>query len=424
MSAHKDIAEDPWGWTVGLATLLIGLSLIRLTNPTIPFFDEVHYLPAARALLDGSEWLNREHPILGKEILAISIAMLGDNALGWRLPSVLFGGLTVFAAMRALWFASQQRFAVIAYGLLLLTGFYVFVQSRIAMLDIFMLGFFMVALWQCAAAVREPETGRWRLAAAGVALGLAMASKWNVAFLAMLPGLAFFAARLTAGRRRLLTSQRGIPVPGISLLEAALWLGLVPLLAYWLPHIWAYFLDRNPLQAGGFIAYHAEVMSLHESVTKSHPYQSQWYEWAANLRSIWYFYAPVEGVHRGIVLIGNPLTILAGLPALLWCAWSGITGRHWDHIAIIMLYAASLGMWAVVNKPVQFAYHYLLPSMFLFAALALALDALWRRGMRALPLTVLGAGTVLFVFFFPVLSAGAMDSANAFTRWIWLDSWL
>ena len=39
--------------------------------------------------------------------------------------------------------------------------------------------FVLVALWLCAGAVREPETARWRLALAGVALGLSMAAKWN-----------------------------------------------------------------------------------------------------------------------------------------------------------------------------------------------------------------------------------------------------
>jgi len=424
MFAARDNTNDPIGWTTAFAIAFFALCLVRLTIPSTPNFDEIHYLPAARALFDSSEWLNREHPILGKEIIALGIAVFGDTPFGWRIMPLMFGTLALFAMMRALWFASLSRFASIAYGGLIATGFFLFVQSRIAMLDIFMAAFFAVALWQYAAAIREPETGIRRLAIAGIAIGFAMASKWNVVFLAMLPGLGFFAARLTAGRRRLLNSKRGIPIPGISLLQAFLLLGLLPLFAYWLPHTVAFFVEQNPLEPGGFAQYHASVLALQESVKDPHPYQSEWYQWVLNTRSIWYFYEPVEGIQRGIILLGNPLTMLLGLPALVWCAWAGFARRRWDMLALVALYLVSFGMWLVVNKPVQFFYHYFLPSCFLYGALALTLDEFWQRGVRWVPLTVLGASAAIFAYFYPLLSAGALDSDTAFLRWMWLSSWI
>jgi len=45
---------------------------------------------------------------------------------------------------------------------------------------------------------------------------------------------------------------------------------------------------------------------------------------------------------------------------------------------VAVLYLASLGLWLVAGKNVQFYYHYFLPSCFLLAALALALAELWR----------------------------------------------
>lgn len=414
---------DPLGWTACFALGFLALCLVRLTIPSQPFFDEVHYLPAARALLNGSAWLNREHPILGKEIIAASIYLLGDTPLGWRLPSALFGTLTLFACMRALWFASNARFATLAFGVLLASGFYLFVQSRIAMLDIFMTGFFALALWQLAAALREPETARWRLVIAGIAIGFAMASKWNVVLLAMLPGLAFFVARLSAGRRRLLTSRRGIPIPGVSLLEASVLLGALPLLCYFLPHMAAWFVDHDPLQPGGFLAYHGDVLALQASVKQPHPYQSQWWQWMLNLRAIWYLYEPIDAVQRGIVLLGNPLSVLLGLPALLWCGWTGLVRRDWGRIGIVLMYAISLGMWIVVNKPIQFIYHYFLPSLFLFAALALALDDLRKVGKYWLSLVPLAGSVVMFAYFYPVLSAAPLDGDMAFLSWSWIEGW-
>ena len=415
--------RDPIGWCAFIALLFLALCLVRLGIPSQPYFDEVHYLPAARALLEGSEYLNREHPLLGKEIVALGIALFGDTPWGWRIFSALAGAGALCAFMRALWFASGSRFATIAYGVLLASGFALFVHARIAMLDIFMTAFFALALWQLAAAVREPETGRRRLAVAGVALGLSMASKWNAAPLAVLPGLAFLAARWSAGRRRLFTSRRGIPVPGVSLLEAALWLGAVPLLVYAATFLPAYGFDRDALEPGGFVELHRQIVALQESVVEPHPYQSQWFEWLLNWRAIWYLYETVDGAQRGVLLIGNPLTMLLGLPALAWCAWAGIARRRRDALAVAALYAAGIGFWIVVNKPIQFYYHYFLPSCFLLAGLALALDEVWKRGRRRSVLGVLAASLLLFAWFYPILSAAPLEGAHSFARWMWLDSW-
>ena len=198
MSQAPEHPRDPLAWHALIALAFLGLVLVRLTIPSKPFFDEVHYLPAARALLALSHPSNIEHPMLGKELLALGIMLFGDNPLGWRIMPALFGTLALLAGMRALWFASGSRFASIAGGILLATAFPIFVQSRIAMLDIFMASFLLVALWAIAGAVRENETGRRRLAIAGVALGLSMAAKWNAVPLAMVPGLAFAAIRLRA----------------------------------------------------------------------------------------------------------------------------------------------------------------------------------------------------------------------------------
>ncbi|MXP14480.1 phospholipid carrier-dependent glycosyltransferase [Altererythrobacter confluentis] len=415
--------RDPFGLTVLLAATFAALAFIRLRVPSAPYFDEVHYLPAARALLDQSAWLNREHPLLGKELMALSIGVVGDTPLGWRILSLAAGTLTLFALCRTVWFTTCSRFASMAAGVLLSTGFALFIQSRIAMLDVFMACFTAVALWQVAGAMREPEAGRKRLAIAGVALGLAMASKWNAVPLAVIPGLGFLLLRAMAGRRRLVTSRRGMPVPGITLAEAAVWLGLVPLAVYWLTFLPVYFVADQPLPIGGFLALHQQIEALQASVTKSHPYQSCWYDWMLNIRAIWYLYEPVDGAQRGIMLIGNPLTMLLGLPAMAWCAWAGITARRWDALAIFVFFAASMVFWMVADKPVQFYYHYLLPGCFLLGGLALALDEFWKRGIRWLPLAVLAGSIALFIWFYPIMSAAPLSGVSAFEKWMWLPSW-
>jgi len=420
--SHQSL-RGPLAQTILLSAVFAGLCIIRLTIPSAPYFDEVHYLPAARALLDQSDWLNREHPLLGKQIMAAGIALLGDNPLGWRIFSVMAGAAALFAFCRALWFAGNSHFASIAFGILLATGFSLFVHTRIAMLDIFMVCFFAIALWQLAAAMREPETGRRRLAVAGIALGLSMASKWNAAVLAVIPGLAFLVLRAFAGRRRLLMSRRGMPLPGMTLLEAGIWLGAVPLLTYWLTFLPAYFFASGALEPGGFAALHRDMAALQSSVIQPHPYQSNWTDWLLNIRAIWYLYEPVDGAQRGILLIGNPLTMLLGLPAMVWCLWAGITRKRWDALAVFIFFAVSIIFWMAVNKPVQFYYHYFLPSCFLLAGLAMALDAMWRRGKRRVAGGILAGSVAVFGWFYPILSAAPLAGPQSFNHWMWLDSW-
>ena len=184
--------RDPLAWCLVLTGTYALLSGWRLAVPSIAYFDEVHYLPAARDLLRLFElgegaYRNREHPLLGKELLALGMALLGDNPLGWRIMPWLAGVLALFAAMRAMWHASQDRLACVAFGVLLASGFHLFIQSRIAMLDIFMAAALCVAAWQFAAARAQPETGRRRLALTGIAIGCALAAKWNAVPLAMVP---------------------------------------------------------------------------------------------------------------------------------------------------------------------------------------------------------------------------------------------
>jgi len=374
------------------------------------------------------KYVNREHPLLGKELIGLGMYLFGDRPLGWRFFPCIAGATTLFAAMRAVWFATLSRFATLAYGILLATGFYLFINARIAMLDIFMVAFITVAYWQLAGAVREPEKGRRRLAIAGIAIGLALASKWNAAPLAILPGLAFFILRLKAGRRNLLISRRGSPVPGISLLEAAVWLGALPLAVYTATYLPAWFFAEGAIGTKGgsanFVALHLDAIRLQDSVIKKHPYMSRWPQWVLNSRSIWYLYEHVDGAQRGIVLIGNPLTVLLGLPAFVWATFEAFRHRTPAATAAVVLYSVTLGFWMVSGKPVQFLYHYFLPSMALLAALALSLDQLWQRGWRKTAVLPLVASAALFAYFYPILSAAPLSGGtNAFAEWMWLNRW-
>jgi dolichyl-phosphate-mannose--protein O-mannosyl transferase len=433
-AAHPPLRpRDPLAWVAALTGLFALLTGWRLAIPSIPYFDEVHYLPAAREILalftegEGA-YLNREHPLLAKLLIALGMGVFGDNPLGWRIVPWLCGVLAYFAAVRALWHASADRFATLAFALLLATGFHLFIHARIAMLDMVMVAGLCVAAWQFAGACAQPETGRRRLALTGIAIGCALGAKWNAIPLAMVPGLTFFVARALAGRRRLLLSRRGAPVPGVTLVEAFVWLGILPLVVYaatFLPGYWlAENLHPSPLAEKGLIGFHRDIFALQSQLMTPHRYMSTWPQWVLNLRGIWYLYEPIDGAQRGVLLIGNPLTMWLGLPALVWCLGRGVWVRDWARLGAVIGYGVSLGFWIVAPKPVQFYYHYFVPSFFLLAALALTCSDLRRlpRG-RWLAWGIPAASAAVFAWFFPIIAALPLARADGYVTWMWLNGW-
>lgn len=426
------VSRDPLVWCWALTATFFALLLHRLAIPSKPYFDEIHYLPAARNLLALSEVKNPEHPLLGKELIAASMSALGDNPFAWRLPSALAGALALFAALRATWWASLSRPATLIAGVLLATNFLLFVIARIAMLDPSMLAFAMVAVWLCARVARRPRYGHLTLGLVGVALGLSLAAKWSVAPLAVLPGLAFAIARfvqLEGRRSQFLTVRDAAPVPGVSLIEATILLGVLPVAVYLLSFFPLAWFHTGAVPFADVIKFQWRMKELQQSVVKPHPYQSHWWQWVADWRPIWFLYEPVDGAQRGVLMVGNPLTMWLGLPAVLACAvWGWLrrgTSMGMAMLAAATLYTASLALWIVAPKPVQFYYHYLLASMFLTIALALVLAALWQRGGRwRWPIVLVMAGAIgIFAWFYPILSSAKLPGTGSFLTYTWLYSW-
>ena len=418
--------RDPIGWCLVISGLFLALLAWRITMPGEFYFDEIHYVPAARKLLELVP-ANREHPMFGKEVIALAIHLLGDRPLAWRIGPALFGTLGLFAFARFVWFLSLRRRATLLAAVLLATNFMWFVQSRIAMLDMIEAGLCMVALWQFAAALRTPSlaVARTRLVMTGLALGLSLGAKWSSAPALMMPGLAFLVLRVKDSGLMIMGRRRAGPIPGISLVEATLWLGLFPLIVYWLTYIPAMFYADRPVSPLGFVAQHEYMIRLQDSVKKLHPYRSVWYEWMGNWRAIWFLFKDIGGHQRGIIMLGNPYAMLAGLVALGWGIWAAAFRQRHDALALIVLYAACLGVWAINGKPIQFYYHYLLPGAFLMGLLALGIDVLMARRdrWRWLGTGSLALSVAMFVGFYPIISALPLPSKQFYNVWIWLPSW-
>jgi len=432
--------RDPMAVTLVMVAAFFVLGLCRLGIPSKTMFDEIHYIPAARRLIDLSRRLNPEHPLLGKEVIAMGMRLFGDHPFGWRFPNLVLGSVGLFAASRAMWWASGSRRVALLFTFLIATDCIWFVMSRIGMLDMAMASMLALGMWQWSLAARpqwaDRRGGRIHLALAGVFFGLSLGGKWNGAPLMVVPGLLFAWQRAAAldlirpqgwrgvaqGLRRWLLATRAGPVRGVSLAEAALWLGVLPIVVYLATFAPAFYYKVDPLTLHGLIGWQRYMLQLQDSVVKPHRYMSRWWQWVFNLRPIWFLYEHIDGAQRGILMVGNPFSVLAGLPALAWCGWRGWRGDGLSAL-IVVLYVLSLIFWALNGKPVQFYYHYELAACFLMAALALTVGRWWDAG-RKWPGRVVGLATaVVFIGFYPILSGAPLSGKKSYLDYMWLKSW-
>ena len=400
-----------------LALLIAGLAELlfawRVTIPSKPYFDEVHYVPAARTLLALAHPANIEHPLLAKELIALGIWLFGDDPLGWRMLSTLAGSAVVAGVFALVWLGTRRLRPALVASVLTLVNFTVFVQARIAMLDGFMAAFVILGaaslLWSMHGAPGQVRR-RWGLGA--VLLGLATACKWTAA-----PYVAFAALAY-------LLLRRGRPDrwPGLGPVMALALLGGVSVATYFLTFAPAFFYAQEPLTLATLLPFQWTMFQQQTQVLPAHTYQSAWYTWPFDWRPIWYLYEPVDGAQRGVLLLGNPAVMWGGLVAVLACAGAWLRSRAIRPGAAAGLWIASIAIWPLIPKSLGFFYYYYLPSIWLAVVLAVALDH-WRARLRYWDEVVVMLAVGLFLHFYPILSAAPLAGPGAFARWIWLDSW-
>lgn len=165
---RKQLTIDlhPWknGYDRGFLYLLVlsaVLRLIWLDKPAgLLIFDETYYVNVARILLKlpqqpnvfanavpGIDSVNQEHPLLAKLFIAFSMSIIGDNPWGWRIPSVVFGLLSITLLYLLLKRISKNPLTALLGAFLFSFDNLVFVHSRIATLDIFVLGFMFLGFY-------------------------------------------------------------------------------------------------------------------------------------------------------------------------------------------------------------------------------------------------------------------------------------
>jgi dolichyl-phosphate-mannose--protein O-mannosyl transferase len=427
--------DAPWGWLLPLGVALLGgiLRFWRITRPgghvmhhsSSIVFDETYYAHDSWSLLhhgvetDGLMKTSSfvVHPPLGKWMMAIGEWLFGDgktvtfhdtiypaSPLAFRFMGALLGTLAILMVARiARRMFRSTALGVVAGVLLALDGLE-FVQSRTAMLDIYLM-FWVLAAFGCLVADRDfgrrrlaerltapltpgqwgPSLGfrPWRWAAA-VCIGAACATKWNGAY--YIPALILLAAfwdvgaRRTAGATGLVGRRVDLWLWRNAALRSLLPLGalflLLPAAIYvaswagwflsngqyaydhdryvhpgqsWLAHDWAVL--------HGWWKYQTEIWHYDATLHASHPYLSRPWGWLTLQRPVAYYYQTPGGCGADscateILGIGNPALWWATIPALVAVTWRWISRRDWRAAAIITAFAFGYLPWVFGELPI------------------------------------------------------------------------
>jgi dolichyl-phosphate-mannose--protein O-mannosyl transferase len=401
--------------------------LVGVTTPEKFVFDEVHYVPAARQLLEpdmSQPMLNPMHPPLAKQLVALSIRTFGDVPLGWRYPAVLFGSLVIVAIYLCglALFASEE--AAIASALLAFFNQMVFVQSRIAMLDIFALAF---SLFGVAAFLRgfRKERPHLMFALAGLAFGLSAACKWSGLF-ALATALVIVAAiRLMQGWGTRFADgnssdwYRPDQWPDFRFYHFAACFVALPLVVYLAAFIPLYGLSLPDL-------FEAQRRIFSDNTTTAiagHTYMSSWPSWPFLVRPVWYLFDKIgDDDIAAVVFLGNPLVLWPALPALAVSLRDWIITRRADAFLVLSFYVGPYLAWAMLPRTLGFLYYYL-PSA-TFASLALVYVLRRGNSPRWLLWAFVAIAFAGFAAMLPISTACVGTSVETFNRLMLFQNWI
>jgi dolichyl-phosphate-mannose--protein O-mannosyl transferase len=417
-----------------LGTIAAVLRAIGLETPTRGAFDEPFYTRDACWYVHASQDLcrvrgeaNLEHPPLGKWFIALGEAGFGNNSVGWRVSSVIAGVLSVVVIYLLARKLLRSTFAATFAAGLLTVDFLHFVHSRIAMLDIY-IGLFILIAFTCMAWDRDHLLeGRRRLrerpwrAAAGVAAGLAISVKWTGVL--TLAGLVVMSlawelwARKPASRRRALLGVIRTAGPGLVVAFV-----VIPTVIYVTTHIGRVHgaVFALPWEEGSwfenFIDRQQYALRYHIDLVLTNPYSSPPWWWLLLKRGIAYQFDNAGGVYRQLTGAGSPLVWWLSIPALIattviWFRRNTperpeglvLAGFYWNYLPWIAF--AGAGFLLGSSRSAVFIF-YVVPLLpFMIIAMASFAQKLWERVWGKGLVALFMAGVIgLFAFYYPILT--------------------
>ena len=436
-----------WGPADSIAATLItiiagALRLITLARPTDYMFDEIYYakdacwyLHDSASVCETDHEITYVHPPLAKWLIALGIRLYGYNTFGWRIMAALVGTATVLLLyILARKLLGSTVAASVASGLLAI-DFLHFVQSRIAMLDIFV-PFFGLASLVCLvydrAALLDGRRGRilarpWR-AGAGAFAAAAAASKWSGFFFLGIAIVLTILWEIAARRRR-----EGLPSLRMEAIPTILYLKLLPIALYA-----ATFVGRvdgkmlaAPWATGSWLRalwdLHFVIVKFHRTLGTHHSYESPGWTWMLLKRPVAYFFdKTANGEYKEILALGSPFVWWMSILALT--VVFAVVLRRRDpfgpEVFIAMGFVLTYGFWLLPSERPSVFLFYMLPVV-PFMCLALGYVARWlgTSWEARTAVALFGVCSIaIFMYYRPILVASAIPQRDWDRRmWIFDD---
>ena len=384
-------------WASVIFAVALTLFLVGISSAKDIYFDETWYVPTAREWLKSGEILHQEHPPLAKFLIAAGMAIFGDTPFGWRFMSAVFGAVTLVGVMVWTYALLESIPAAIWVATVTFLDGVLFVQARIAMLDVFLLAFMSFALGFFTLSLKQTSK-RIEIIyviATGICLGLAGACKWSGWFLAY-GLLAFVLLNMLLRHWRVRFDDprtTDFYLPDVRFawrpVNAVIGFGVAPFLAYFVCYLPQVIHARSLFE---FYATHKRMIEIMSGHSPDHPYMSLWYTWPVMSRPIWYLFdAPganasgwsAEHPAQAVVGLANRAVLFFGELALMLAIARWLGRRELGPAIVVVAFFSQFLPWALNPKGLEFFYYFFPSIICLGPALGLALFAESSRGARA-----------------------------------------
>ena len=420
MSALKARPTFNYRNRIALALILLFAAITRFANlgrPNELVFDEVYYVDGARDFLTyGVESQSGEaefavHPPLGKWLIAIGIQIFGDNPFGWRFSAALFG----LASVALIYLITQSLFksnflSLAATALISLDGLHL-VMSRTALLDIFLSFFILLTFYLV---IKEEY---WQ---AGIAIGLALATKWSAIYLL----IALILFLLIYKRTYIKTSVQFIVLPVSTYLIS--WSG-------WFISDIGWKRDSASNSLLSLFNYHREILNFHTNLKTNHPYEASPWNWLILGRPTSFFYATPkqcgqESCSQEVLALGTPTLWWLGLFSIFITLGYFIYRRELNAGLILLFLFANYLPWIAFPERTTFYFYSIAFEPYLILALihvmSKALENQELRGVRKkYALVTIGLIGLTFAYFFPLYVGSVLPYQDWYGR-MWFPSWI
>ena len=418
-------------WTSLISVIIFlvthAVLLIGITTPDKFVFDEVHYVPAARQMLEPvmpQPMLNPMHPPLAKQFIALSIRVFGDDPLGWRYPGTLFGALAIVAIYLCALAVFGSQPPAIAAALIAFFNQMLFVMARTAMLDIFALTFGLFGIAAFLFGFRRADPfGLFALA--GLAFGFAAACKWSglfplgtcIVIVAVILLMQSWRTQFADARES--DWYRPDLWPGLKAYHLAICFVLLPVLAY-LPS----FIALYGFSPSDIVEAQRRIFSDNTTTALGgHTYMSSWPSWPFLVRPVWFLFDKLDdGRIAAVVCLGNPLVLWPALLAIAICLRDFIVARRRETFLILAFYFGPYLAWALLPRTLGFIYYYLPAASLTSLALVYALYREDRP--RWLLWGFVGVAAVGFAAMLPISAAFVGTSMETFQRLMLFQNWI